>query len=118
MNIRTVKGWEDPKLDQYNAPAAAWEYIDHALEVQKQQVSYACAAVAKQVEAHGVEPVTVQITYYRDQVMYDEFGRDPGSCGQANANARAMAYELERRGFSVEFRYPGEGPVHTPGSRY
>ena len=36
VNIRTVKGWEDPKLDRYNAPAAAWEYIDHALEVQKQ----------------------------------------------------------------------------------
>lgn len=35
VNIRTVKGWEDPKLDRYNTPAAAWEYIDHALEVQK-----------------------------------------------------------------------------------
>ena len=33
VNIRTVRGWEDPKLDRYNAPAAAWEYIDHALEV-------------------------------------------------------------------------------------
>lgn len=58
------------------------------------------------------------ITYYRDQVMYDEFGCDPGPYGQANANARAMAYELERRGISVEFRYPGEDAVHTPGSRY
>ena len=116
MNIRTVKGWEDPKLDRYNAPAAAWEYIDNALEVQKQQVSYACAVVAKQVESLGVEPVTVPITYYRDQVMYDEFGRDPGPYGQANA--RAMAYELERRGIKVEFRYPSDGAVSTPGSRY
>lgn len=35
VNIRTVKGWEDPKHDRYNAPAVAWEYIDHAIEVQK-----------------------------------------------------------------------------------
>ena len=55
VNIRTVKGWEDPKLDRYNAPAAAWEY---------------------------------------------------------------MAYELERRGIKVEFRYPSDGAVSTPGSRY
>ena len=58
------------------------------------------------------------ITYYRDQVMYDEFGRDPGPYGQANANARAMAYELERRGIKVEFRYPTDGADCTPGSRY
>ena len=58
------------------------------------------------------------ITYYRDQDMYDEFGRGPGPYGQANANARAMAYELERRGIKVEFRYPSDGAVSTPGSRY
>ena len=34
-------------LDRYNAPGAVWEYIGRALEVQKQQVSYACAVVAK-----------------------------------------------------------------------
>ena len=46
---------------------------------------HACTVVAKQVESLGFEPVTVPITYYRDQVMYDEFGRDPGPYGQANA---------------------------------
>lgn len=49
--------------------------------------------------------------------MYDEFGRDPGPYGQANANARAMAYELEHRGIKVEFRYPTDGAVSTPGIR-
>ena len=33
------------------------------------------------------------------------------------ADAHAMAYEFERRGISVEFRYPGEHAVSTLGSR-
>lgn len=118
VNIKTAKNWENPKQDRYRIPADAWSYLDHALDLQKQQVSYACAVVAKQVEAFGAEPVTVPITYYRDQAMYDEFGRDSGPFGQANANARAMAYELERRGIKVEFRYPTENAISTPGSRY
>lgn len=118
VNIKTAKNWENPKQDRYRIPDDAWAYLDRALDLQRQQVSYACAVVAKQVEALGAEPVTVPITYYRDQAMYDEFGRDSGPFGQANANARAMAYELERRGIKVEFRYPCDGAVRTPGSRY
>ena len=60
----------------------------------------------------------VVMTYFRDQDMYDEFGRDEGPYGVANANARAAAAELERLGLEVEFRYPTEGAMRTPGSRY
>lgn len=118
VNIKTAKNWENPKQERYRIPEDAWAYIDAAVEMQRQQVSYACSVVARQVEALGAEPVTVPITYYRDQAMYDEFGRDPGPFGQANANARAVGYELERRGIGVEYRYPCDGAIRTPGSGY
>ena len=117
VNIRSVKRWEDPSFPN-RAPEDAWAILDEAMSMQRQQVSYACAVVAQQVESFGMEPVTVPITYYRDQRMYDEFGRDPGPFGQANANARAIGYELERRGIDVEYRYPCEGAIKTPGSGY
>ena len=118
VNIKTVKNWENPKQERYLIPVDAWDYLEDAAELQRQQVSYACAVVAQQVESFGMEPVTVPITDYRDQKMYDEFGRDPGPFGQANANARAIGYELERRGIDVEYRYPCEGTIKTPGSGY
>lgn len=118
VNIKTVKNWENPKQERYLIPVDAWDYLEDAAELQRKQVSYACAVIAQQVEAFGMEPVTVPITYYRDQKMYDEFGRDPGPFGQANANARAIGYELERRGIDVEYRYPCEGAIKTPGSGY
>lgn len=117
VNIRSVKRWEDPSFPNH-APEDAWAVLDNAMEVQRQQVSYACAVVAQQVESFGMEPVTVPITYYKDQAMYDEYGRDPGPFGQANANARAVATALEQRGINVTFNYPLHGAIRTEGSRY
>ena len=117
VNVRSVKRWEDPSFPN-RAPEDAWAMLDEAMDMQKRQVSYACAVVAQQVESFGMEPVTVPITYYRDQAMYDEFGRDPGPFGQANANARAVAAALEQRGIKVTFNYPLHGAIRTDGSRY
>lgn len=118
INIKTVKNWENPRQTRYRISDDAWKYLDRALEAQLQQVAYARAVVEKQIEAFGGEPVVVPITYYRDQDSYDRFGRDTGPFGQANANARAVACELERMGIEVEFRYPDHGAVSTPGSNY
>ena len=63
-------------------------------------------------------PDVVALTYWRSQEQYDEMGRDEGWYGVSNANARAVAAELRRYGFRVEFRYPGDGAIETPGSRY
>lgn len=122
VNIKTAKNWENPNQERYRIPEDAWAYIDTAVEMQRRQVSYACSVVARQVESFGCDPatvpITVPITYYRDQAMYDEFGRDPGPFGQANANARAVGYELERRSIGVEYRHPCDGAIRTPGSGY
>ena len=122
VNIRSVKRWEDPSFPNH-APEDAWAVLDDAMDMQRQQVSYACAGRAERVEngaveSFGMEPVTVPITYYKDQAMYDEYGRDPGPFGQANANARAVATALEQRGINVTFNYPLYGAIRTDGSRY
>lgn len=81
-------------------------------------LSYCLGIIAQQVEEYGKEPVCVPITYYRDQKMYDEYGRDEGPFGWPNAVSRMVAYELERRGIEYEFRYPTEGAISTDGSNY
>lgn len=68
--------------------------------------------------APGRAPDLVPLTYFRSQEEYDAFGRDAGPFGVANANSRAVADALMARGIEVEFRYPDEGAVRTPGSRY
>ena len=70
--------------------------------------------VAWLIEALGFEHVAAPITHYRGGAIYDEVGRNQNLFGQANAYA--MSHELERPGISVEFRYPGEDAVRTPGS--
>lgn len=105
VNIKTVKRWEQPQFP-YSAPSDAWNYLDSVLAIQEQQVQYSLDAIAEQVEEFGREPKTVTITYYRDQAMYDEYGRDSGPYGWANAIARATAVELDRRGINYDFRYP------------
>lgn len=118
INIKTVKNWENPKQPRYRVSDAAWEYLDRALDMQAQQVAYARSVVEKRIAELGREPAMISITYYRDQATYDRFGREEGPFGQANANARAIACELERMGIQVEFRYPDDGAIPTPGSNY
>lgn len=118
VNIKTVKNWENPKQPRYRISDAAWEYLDRALDMQEQQVAYARSVVEKRIAELGREPTAISITYYRDQATYDRFGREAGPFGQANANARAIACELERMGIQVEFRYPDDGAIPTSGSNY
>lgn len=118
VNVKTVKNWENPRQTRYRISDAAWEYLDRAADMQAQQVAYARSLIEAQSEALAGNTVVVPITYYRDQATYDRFGREAGPFGQANANARAIASELERMGIQVEFRYPDDGAISTPDSNY
>lgn len=117
VNIRTVKRWENPSFP-YMPPEDAWKAVDDALDAQRRQVAYAVSTVEEQTERLGHAPEEVRITYYRDQAMYDEHGRDAGPVGQANAAARAAAAAIEAMGVRAAFAYPVEGAVKTPGSGY
>ena len=115
--MQTIKRWEKPSFP-YAVPDDAFDYLDGVAEAQAKQVDYMLSVVAKQVEQFGKNPVLVPITYYRDQQMYDKYGRDEGPFGWPNAVARKLAYELGKRGIAYSFRYPDDGAVSTPGSNY
>lgn len=117
VNIRTVKRWEH-EADASVPPADAWELLEAGLDVQRQMATYAVSVAREQEAALGAKPEAIQLTYYRDQAMFDRYGRDEGYFGIANANSRAAASELICEGFMVELRYPTEGAISTPGSRY
>lgn len=107
VNARTVKRWEH-EADRREPPADAVELLKRQLNVQREMVDYMVGVCERVTEERGRMPSLVPIAYYRDQAMYDEFGRDSGPFGVANANARAVAQELEALGYEVEFRYPCE----------
>lgn len=114
----SVKRWERPDIDGYNPPADAWDLLDSYLAAHDRMVAETFAEVRRQVKAIGRKPDCIPITYYRNQAQFDALGRGEGYYGVANANARALAGKLRRAGYTVEFRYPGEGAATIPGSRY
>ena len=107
VSCRTVKRWEH-EADRREPPADAVELLERQLGVQREMVEHMVGVCERVTEEQGRMPSLVPISYYRDQAMYDAYGRDSGPFGVANANARAVAQELEALGYEVEFRYPCE----------
>lgn len=109
----TVKRWERPGFPE--PPDDAWAYLN---SMRDRMVEMAELAADKAVELRDETGAgAIALTYFRDQ-QYDASGRDEGPVGFANAVARLTASYLEVEGFDVEFRYPDDGAVRTPGSRY
>ena len=113
--LRTVKRWEHP--DWQEPPEDAWAWLLGMQErhdaLVDEDVDRALAIAAKR----GA-PEVVAITYYRDQSQHDAHGREPGPYGFANSVAREVALDLNGEGIETEFRYPDDGALRTPGSRY
>ena len=118
VNPRSVRRWEQPGQEGYEPPAEAWEVLDRYADLRRQMVDHARETVMRAGERMGGQPGQAVLTYYRSQEQYDDLGRDEGWYGVANANARAVAAELAHYGVRACFRYPGEGAIRTPGSRY
>lgn len=114
ISVRTVKRWEHP--DWGEIPEDVWEYLEGMADLHDRMVEDMRAAMVKKYQETGVDSLT--ITYFRDQQQYNENGRDEGPYGFVNAVARDIAAECSHYGLSVCFRYPDDGAVHTPGSRY
>ena len=114
VSLRTVKRWEHP--DWQEPPEDAWAWL---MDMHERHDAAVDAMVDRTLTVAGRGDIdVVAITYYRDQSQYDAHGREPGPYGFANAVARDVAAELAREGVSVEFAYPDDGAVSTPGSRY
>lgn len=118
VNPRSVKRWEQPGMKGYEPPQDAWDVLCGYALTQESIVEHCREVTIRAQEETGRMPDAVTLTYFRSQDQYDELGRDEGWYGVANANARAVAAELKRYGFSFEFRYPDDGALRTPGSRY
>lgn len=114
VTVRSVRRWER----DITPPEDVLELLERYVIRKAKAVEAAIETVERITEQMGRAPDLVPMTYYRSQAEYDELGRDPGPVGVANANARAVADALMARGVAVEFRYPDEGAVRTPGSGY
>ena len=115
VSLRTVKRWEHP--DWQEPPEDAWEWLLGMLERHDALVDEAVDR-ALAIAAKRGAPEVVAITYYRDQAQHDAHGRDLGPYGFANSVAREVALDLNGEGIETEFRYPDDGAISTPGSRY
>ena len=117
VTVKSVKRWEH-EAQPNQAPPDAWGVLEDALDAQRQMVEFSLAKVKEIEQSIGRPPDLIPITYYRNQSMFDEFGRDVGYYGRANATARAIGAALKAEGYEVEFRYPQEGAISTPDSGY
>ena len=114
VTVRSVRRWER----DITPPEDVLELLERYVIRKAKAVEAALETVDRVTGQMGRAPDLVPMTYYRSQAEYDELGRDLGPVGVANANARAVADALLARGVAVEFRYPDEGAVRTPGSGY
>lgn len=115
VNVRSVKRWEH-EADASVPPKDAWVALTATLSMQRQMAAYAVEVATKQAAMLGC-PNVVQLTYYRDQAMYDLYGRDEGYFGVANANSRAAAEALRSKGYEVEFSYPTDSAPSIEAAR-
>ena len=106
-NIQSVKRWEK-EGNSWDPPARAWAALEEAASRQREAVAEALETARATEDEAGHKPDAVEVTYFRDQAMYDEFGREEGPFGVANANARAAARALRAEGYDVVFRYPSD----------
>lgn len=114
VRVLTVKRWERPGFPE--PPDDAWAYLNSMRDRMVEMAEFAADKAVELRDETGAGAIA--LTYFRDQSQYDEAGRDEGPVGFANAVARLTASYLEVEGFEVEFRYPDDGAVRTPGSRY
>lgn len=69
-------------------------------------------------EVQGNPPDHVDLTYYRSQAHYDEFGRDEAVYSVVNARSREIGAILQAEGYTVRYVYPEDADtVSTLGGR-
>lgn len=108
VSTTAVKRWEHP--DGPQPPQDAWEELLQWFKNHRTSIRYAVEAAINSQEKTGRMP-NVALPYWRSQADYDRAGRDPGIYSVINARCRAVAQELERYGFEVEFIEPEQrGP--------
>ena len=114
-SIKVIKQYEDGKIE---IPDEAWEIIDTAMQKRDSAMETAFHLIDDIEKNKAADPKSITLTYWRDQLEYNQHGRDKGFYNQVNANARAVADVLRNVGFNIEFHYFDDGAISTPGSNY
>ncbi len=114
--VMTVKRWEKPGEAEPPADVQAW--LEHMLSQHVEAVEAALDAVDGIEEVQGNPPDHVDLTYYRSQAHYDEFGRDEAVYSVINARSREIGAILQAEGYTVRYVYPEDADtVSTLGGR-
>ncbi len=104
VHVQSIKRWENPDYTQV-PPQMAWDALGEIM--QKRDWIIESTLTDEFIKACKNHKVT--LTYFRDQVEYDKYGRDEGNFKLANANSVAIARELKLAGCTdIEFCYPQE----------
>lgn len=79
------------------------DWIEQQLDNHNVAVEETLAATHELINDSGCE---IDLSYFRTQEEYDEYGRDKGDFGIVNARARSIAERLRSKGYDVIFQYP------------
>ena len=104
VSLETVKKWEKP--GNFPPSEAAWKYLETMFALHVQAVQTAVEAAKEQEKKIGYRPEFIQLTLFRSQAEYNQFGRDAGNVHIVNARVMEVAVVLESQGYEVRFRYP------------
>lgn len=97
---QAVRYWERGLRPVPNSVA---DWIEQQLDYHNVAVEETLAATHELINDSGCE---IDLSYFRTQEEYDEYGRDKGDFGIVNARARAIAERLRPKGYDVIFQYP------------
>lgn len=116
VKVLSVKRWEKPGEAEPPADVQAW--LESMLTQHVEAVEAALDAVDGIEEVQGNPPDHVDLTYYRSQAHYDEFGRDEAVYSVVNARSREIGAILQAEGYTVRYVYPEDADtVSTLGGR-
>lgn len=116
VKVLSVKRWEKPGEAEPPADVQAW--LESMLSQHVEAVEAALDAVDGIEEVQGNPPDHVDLTYYRSQAHYDEFGRDEAVYSVVNARSREIGAILQAEGYTVRYVYPEDADtVSTLGGR-
>lgn len=101
VTVRSVTRWESPE-GKGSCPDDVLELLESMLDDQARAVGRAI----ERIRAISDAMPDAELHYYANQRSFEAINpNEAGYYGVANATARAVAQELERMGYGIEWRY-------------
>ena len=108
VDVRSVRRWESPKMEDYRPPEDAWDILERFHEKQNWIIDTTLSNLDEVEEQMEGKPRTVNLSYWASAEEYEAAHPGEGKYWQmANANSRAVAVALGDE-YEVEFGGDGE----------